>query len=323
MKDLYISVIVPCFNEEKIISLTFKKLQNVLEKNKYIYEIIFINDGSIDNTSNILEKIAKSNQNVKIINFSRNFGHQAAVTAGINNCKGNIAIIIDADLQDPPEVFPEMIKIYKKEKCNIVYGVRKSRKKESFFKKLTAKIFYRLINALSEVKLNVDTGDFRLIDEKVINSFKTLKEKNKYIRGLMNWIGFKQCPIYYDRDPRILGKTKYTFSKMIKLAKTGIFYFSKKPLKIAFSIGFFCITLSLLLIIYVFISKFYYPESTISGWASTLIIIIFFGGVQLFMVGILGEYIGSIFDEVKNRPEYIIDYMINFDKIKKKNNIVK
>lgn len=323
MKDLYISVIVPCFNEEKIISLTYKRLQNILEKNKYIYEIIFINDGSTDKTLNILEDIIKSNQNVKIINFSRNFGHQAAVSAGINNCSGDIAIIIDADLQDPPEIFPEMIKIFLKEKCNVVYGVRKSRKKEGIFKKISAKIFYRLINSLSEVKLNIDTGDFRLIDKKVINSFNNFKEKNKYIRGLMNWVGFKQCPIYYDRDPRLLGKTKYTLSKMLKLATTGIFYFSKKPLKIAFAIGFLCITLSLLLVIYVFISKFYYPDSTISGWASTLITIIFFGGVQLFMVGILGEYIGSIFDEVKNRPEYIIDNMINFKKTKGKDNFVK
>ena len=198
----------------------------------------------------------------------------------------------------------------------------KSRKKEGLLKKITAKIFYRFINFLSEIKLNVDTGDFRLIDKKVIESFKNLKEKNKYIRGLMNWIGYKQCPIYYDRDQRLYGKTKYTFSKMLKLAATGIFYFSKKPLKIAFSIGFLCVTLGLILIIYVFISKFYFPETTISGWASTLIIIIFFGGIQLFMIGILGEYIGSIFDEVKNRPEYIIDNMKNFRKNYKKNNFI-
>jgi dolichol-phosphate mannosyltransferase len=318
LDNLYISIIIPCYNEEKIISLTHEKVKNILEKNNFNYEIIYINDGSIDNTSNILDRISKNDSKIKIINFSRNFGHQAAVSAGINNCSGDVAIIIDADLQDPPEVFPEMINIYIKEKCNIVYGVRKSRLKESFLKKITAKVFYRFINFISETKLNVDTGDFRLIDKKVIESFKNLKEKNKYIRGLMNWVGFKQCPIYYDRDQRLYGKTKYTLSKMIKLATTGIFYFSKKPLKIAFSFGFICITLSLLLVIYVFISKFYFPETTIAGWASILITIIFFGGVQLFIVGILGEYIGSIFDEVKNRPEYIIDNMKNFKKNVKK-----
>lgn len=314
MKDLYISIIVPCYNEEKIINFTYERLINVLEKNNYKYEIIFINDGSFDNTLNIIENLASLNKNIKVISFSRNFGHQAAVSAGINNCSGDIAIIIDADLQDPPEIFPDMINIYQNEKCNIVYGVRKSRKKESLFKKISAKIFYRLINSLSDVKLNVDSGDFRLIDKKVIDSFKNLKEKNKYIRGLMSWVGFKQCPIYYDRDPRAYGKTKYTLAKMLKLAATGIFYFSKKPLKLAFSLGFLCIIFSLLLVAYVFISKFFYPKTTISGWASTLITIIFFGGIQLFMIGILGEYISSIFDEVKNRPEYIIEDKINFDK---------
>ena len=322
MKKLYISIIIPCYNEEKIISFTYKRVTHILEENNYNYEIIFINDGSTDDTSKIIDGFIKKNNKVKLINFSRNFGHQAAVSAGINNCSGDIAIIIDADLQDPPEIFPEMINIYKKERCNIIYGVRKSRKKEGLLKKITAKIFYRFINFLSEIKLNVDTGDFRLIDKKVIESFKNLKEKNKYIRGLMNWIGYKQCPIYYDRDQRLYGKTKYTFSKMLKLAATGIFYFSKKPLKIAFSIGFLCVTLGLILIVYVFISKFYFPETTISGWASTLIIIIFFGGIQLFMIGILGEYIGSIFDEVKNRPEYIIDNMKNFRKNYKKNNFI-
>ena len=205
-----------------------------------------------------------------------------------------------------------MIDIHFKENCNVVYGVRKNRKNEGFLKKATAKIYYRLINYLSDVNLPVDTGDFRLIDKKVIDSFKELTEKNKYIRGLMSWIGFKQCPIFYDREPRLAGKTKYTLSKMLKLAKTGIFYFSKKPLKLSFPLGMICIVVGLALTVYVFVSKFYFPSTTLPGWASILITVIFFGGVQLFTIGILGEYIGSIFDEVKNRPEYIISEKLNF-----------
>ncbi|MCK4798531.1 MAG: glycosyltransferase family 2 protein [Spirochaetes bacterium] len=315
MPNLNISIIIPCYNEEEVILKAYDRVKNVVEKNKYNYEIMFINDGSIDNTLNILEKIAKSNKNVKIISFSRNFGHQAAVTAGIKNCSADIAIIIDADLQDPPELFPEMIKIYQQEKCNVVYGVRKTRKKENFLKKITAKIYYRFINYLSDVDLPFDTGDFRLIDKKVIESFKNFSEKNKYIRGLMSWVGFKQLPVYYNRDPRFSGKTKYSIPKMLKLATTGIFYFTKRPLKMSLSMGFISIIISLVLIIYVFVSKFSNKIESIPGWASTTITIIFFGGVQLFMIGILGEYIGSIFDEVKNRPEYIIDKKTNLDNI--------
>ena len=241
MPNLNISIIIPCYNEEEVILKAYDRVKNVVEKNKYNYEIMFINDGSIDNTLNILEKIAKSNKNVKIISFSRNFGHQAAVTAGIKNCSADIAIIIDADLQDPPELFPEMIKIYQQEKCNVVYGVRKTRKKENFLKKITAKIYYRFINYLSDVDLPFDTGDFRLIDKKVIESFKNFSEKNKYIRGLMSWVGFKQLPVYYNRDPRFSGKTKYSIPKMLKLATTGIFYFTKRPLKMSLSMGFISI----------------------------------------------------------------------------------
>ena len=312
MQNLKISIIIPCYNEENVIETTNQRVSAVLDDNKLNYEIIYINDGSVDNTLNIIRTFSKKNKNIKIINFSRNFGHQAAVTAGLHNCIGDIAIIIDADLQDPPEIFPEMINVYLKEKCNVVYAVRKLRKKEGLLKKITAKIYYRLINMLSEVRIPLDTGDFRLIDRKVINAFKQLDEKNKYIRGLMSWLGFKQLPIYYDRDPRLSGKTKYSLPKMIKLATTGMFYFSKKPLKLSLSLGLISIILSLAIVAYVFISKFFDPAATMKGWSSTLIIIIFFGGVQLFMVGILGEYIGSIFDEVKKRPEFIIDEKINF-----------
>lgn len=311
--DFLLSIIVPCYNEESVINETYKRIKNVLTTNNYTHEIIFINDGSADNTYPMLQEIAGNDPNVKLIVFSRNFGHQAAVTSGIQSCRGDVAIIIDADLQDPPELFPEMITIYREQNCNVVYGVRKDRKGETIFKKITAKMFYRMLNYLSDVKLPVDTGDFRLIDKKVIDTFKEFKENNKYIRGMISWMGFNQQPIYYQRDARLAGETKYSMRKMLKLASIGVFYFSKKPLKLAMNLGALSIIVGLLLACYTIFARFSNLISVVQGWASTIITLIFFGGIQLFTIGILGEYIGSIFDEVKKRPEYIISEKINFD----------
>jgi len=310
-KKELLSVIVPCFNEEEVIEETYKRLTIVLKENHINYEILFINDGSIDKTLEILTNIAKNDPKIKIISFSRNFGHQSAVSAGIHHCKGDYAVIIDADLQDPPEVIPELLSLAKKEQANVVYGVRKKRKGETFFKRFTAWAFYKIINLLSDVPLPENTGDFRLIDKKVIDAFNQLPEKNKYIRGLISWIGFKQIPYYYVREPRFAGETKYPLSKMIKFATTALLYFTRKPLKLATTMGFMSIVVGLLLTIYVFLSLFLKPQQTVSGWASTIIIIIFFGGVQLLTIGVMGEYIGSIFDEIKNRPMYIIDKTYN------------
>jgi len=275
-KKELLSVIVPCFNEEEVIEETYKRLTNVLKENHINYEILFINDGSIDKTLEILTNIAKNDPKIKIISFSRNFGHQSAVSAGIHHCKGDYAVIIDADLQDPPEVIPELLSLAKKEQANVVYGVRKKRKGETFFKRFTAWAFYKIINLLSDVPLPENTGDFRLIDKKVIDAFNQLPEKNKYIRGLISWIGFKQIPYYYVREPRFAGETKYPLSKMIKFATTALLYFTRKPLKLATTMGFMSIVVGLLLTIYVFLSLFLKPQQTVSGWASTIIIIIFF-----------------------------------------------
>jgi dolichol-phosphate mannosyltransferase len=311
MIALKTSIIIPCFNEEEVIALTYERLNKVMVANAFAdYELIFINDGSKDKTLELLQGFAQKDKNVKVLSFSRNFGHQAGVAAGINACSGEVAIIIDGDLQDPPELFPEMIKLHEKEKANVVYAVRKKRKGESWFKKISAKLFYRTLNWLSDVHLPVDTGDFRLIDRKVIDVFKSCKEKNKYIRGMISWMGFKQVPIFYDRDERQFGETKYTLKKMLKLASTAMFYFSKKPLKLALGVGFLSIMMAVALIIYVVVVHYTDPTAVL-GWASTVITIVFFGGVQLLTVAILGEYIGSIFDEVKNRPEYIVEQKIN------------
>lgn len=309
-----LSVIIPCYNEEEVIKTTYDRLKKVLLKTEVEdFELLFVNDGSRDKTLEILTAISREDKNVRVISFSRNFGHQSAVSAGINECSGDIAIIIDADLQDPPELIPDMISTYLKENANVVYGVRKERKGESFFKKFTAHSFYRILNSLSEVDIPLDTGDFRLIDRKVIDTFRNMPERNKFIRGMISWVGFKQIPFYYSRDPRLAGETKYPLAKMIKFAMTGIFYFSKKPLKLAINLGFFSIIIGLFLSVYTFIARFSGIISTVPGWASTIITIVFFGGIQLLTIGVLGEYVGNIFDEVKKRPEYIIDKRINFE----------
>jgi glycosyltransferase involved in cell wall biosynthesis len=312
MSEMKVSVIVPCYNEEAVLERGYQRIKDVLDQIEgEVHEIVFVDDGSSDGTMRILEEIAGKDADVKVISFSRNFGHQPAVSAGITSCSGDVAVIIDADMQDPPELIRDMIAVRDKENCHVVYGVRKKRRGESFFKKITSKIFYRLINFLSDVPIPLDTGDFRLIDRTVINEFKNLSEKNKFIRGLISWIGFKQVPFHYTRDPRLAGETKYPLVKMVKFATTGLLYFSKKPLKLAISLGFLNIVVGLALILYAVIGKIFNLIETVPGWASLLVAVIFFGGVQLMTIGVLGEYIGSIFDEIKERPEYIISRKIN------------
>jgi len=310
---MLLSIIIPCFNEELVISETHKRLTQVLSSINHDYELIFINDGSKDRTINILQDLATKDVKVKILDFSRNFGHQCAVTAGLNHCSGDAAVIIDSDLQDPPEVIVDMLEIMQKEQANVVYGVRKKRKGESWFKLVTAKMFYRLLNRLSDVKFPVDTGDFRLIDRNVIDAFNGLKEKNKYIRGLIAWMGFKQLPCYYEREERFAGETKYPLKKMLKFAMIGLFYFSKKPLKIATSLGFLSIALGLIYLLWVLISMMFSLGHSVTGWTSTITLIVFFGGVQLLTIGVLGQYIGNLFDEAKDRPEYLLKNKVNFE----------
>ncbi|MBI9099493.1 MAG: glycosyltransferase family 2 protein [Spirochaetaceae bacterium] len=302
-----ISIIVPCYNEEEVINMTNTRLASVLDKMDLQSEIIYINDGSSDKTSSILSTFADEDSRIRVLSFSRNFGHQAAVSAGLQYCKGDAAIIIDADLQDPPELFPEMIRLWR-EGNEVVYGQRLSRKGESGFKKWSAKMFYRTINRLSDIKLPLDTGDFRLVDRIVIDAFNNLPERDKYIRGLFAWLGFRQTPISYNRDERAAGETKYPLKKMIKFASNGIIAFSRKPLEIALQMGIVTLLISLGLTVYTFISYFLRPMTIVPGWASTLLVILFLGSVQLLSTGVLGKYIGRIYDETKGRPEYIISH---------------
>ena len=311
-----LAIIIPCFNEEALLPECYQRTKKTLNSLHYTTEIIYINDGSHDRTREILDNIAATDPTVKVIHFSRNFGHQPAVSAGIKHCDADWAIILDADMQDPPELIPGIMDLCKKEQANSVYCVRRSREQESWLKKQTSKLFYRTINRMSEITFPVDTGDFRLIDRKIMDEFNRLHEYGKYIRGLISWIGFKQIPFYYERKARVAGKTKYPFHKMIRLATNALMYFSKKPLQMAIGLGFFAVVIGICLAIWVFLGKILGFSNAETGWTSIITIVIFFGGVQLLTIGVLGQYIGVLFDEIKNRPEYIVDEKRNFSNTK-------
>jgi len=310
-----VSVVIPMYYEEDVANLCYERVSAVLEelKKKYDYEIIFVNDGSKDKTLSILKEIASQNEKVKIVSFSRNFGHQAAVTAGIKEVSGDAVVIMDADLQDPPELIPDMLKLWE-DGSEVIYGKRKTRPGESVFKLLTAKMFYDFLNSMSEVDIPKNTGDFRLVDRKVVDVVNSLPEHNKFLRGLFSWVGFEQKEFLYDRPKRELGETKYPFKKMLKLAKDGIISFSTKPLKLVGGLGILSIFISFVILIYSILSYALNWNNLSDGWTSIMVSITFFAGVQLFSLWIMSEYISRIYDESKGRPEYIIKEKINFDK---------
>ena len=300
-----ISIIVPIFNEESNLDEMFNRLTHSVSGITSNYEIIFVNDGSADSSLHKIQGFTESDKNVKYISFSRNFGHQIAISAGIDKCKGKTVVIIDGDLQDPPELIPELYAKYK-EGYNVVYAKRKSRKGERVLKKFTAKIFYRILSKITSIEIPLDTGDFRLFDEKILKNLRTMPEKHKFIRGQISWLGFNQTFIEYDRDSRKHGETKFTYRKMANFAVDGITSFSSFPLKIVTFLGFSVSFIALLIILYALYSKFIL-DRVITGWTSLLISSMFIGGVQLISIGIIGEYISRINSEVKNRPLYIID----------------
>lgn len=302
-----ISVVVPMYNEEEVANVCYERLTKVLGEIKdYDYEIIFVNDGSKDKTLEILKGITKNDSKTQFVSFSRNFGHQAAVIAGLKQVSGEATVIIDADMQDPPEVIPDMIKKWE-EGNDVVYAVRKARKGESKFKLLSAKAFYRVLNKLSDVDIPVDTGDFRLIDKKVVDTLNSMPEHNKFMRGLVSWVGFRQTPYEYERQERVAGKTKYPLKKMMKLALDGIMSFSTKPLKIIGMIGIFAIVISFALLVYTIVSYAFNLNHLTPGWASIMVTITFLSGMQFLAIWIMSEYIARIYDEARHRPEYIIE----------------
>jgi glycosyltransferase involved in cell wall biosynthesis len=309
-----ISVIIPMYYEEEVAEECYKRMTSVLQNiENYDYEIICINDGSRDKTLSILENFAIRDKKLKILSFSRNFGHQCAVTAGLKYVTGDAIVIIDADLQDPPELIPEMLKLWEAGN-DVIYGKRKTRDGESVFKLFTAKMFYKTLNALSDVEIPKDTGDFRLVDRKVVDTINSLPEHNKFLRGLFSWVGYKQIPFQYERKERFAGKTKYPLKKMLKLASDGIISFSTKPLKIVGGLGIISIVISFILLIYALISYIFKLNNLSAGWTSLMLGITFFAGVQLLSLWIMSEYIARIYDESKNRPQYIIEKKINIEK---------
>ncbi|SHH98411.1 glycosyltransferase family 2 protein [Clostridium intestinale] len=312
MHNKLISIVVPMYYEEKVADECYKRLKKVMNDNEINYEFIFVNDGSKDKTFEILNKIAEEDNNTKIISFSRNFGHQIAVTAGVDKAKGDAVVVIDADLQDPPELIPKMIDLWN-EGYKVVYAKRKKRKGESFFKLFTAGMFYRILDKMTDIDIPLDTGDFRLMDRDVVNVLKTMKENNRFVRGMVSWVGFKQTPIEYERDERFAGETKYPLKKMIKFASDGIISFSAKPLKLMGSLGVFCVSISLIIFLYALIRKLTNDVNVVSGWASIMTAVTFLGGVQLLSISVLGEYIGRIYDESKGRPLYVIEKEVNIE----------
>ena len=308
-----ISVVIPMYYEEDVAQECYDRMTKVLSKIKnYDYEIIFVNDGSKDKTLEILENIAKKDNNVKVISFARNFGHQCAVTAGLKYVTGDAIVIIDADLQDPPELIPDMLKLWE-DGNEVIYGKRKTRDGESKFKLLTAKMFYNTLNALSDVEIPKDTGDFRLVDRKVVDVVNSLPEHNKFLRGLFSWVGFKQKAFEYERKERFAGKTKYPIKKMLKLASDGIISFSTKPLKLVGGLGILSIVISILVLIYSILSYAFKWNNITPGWTSLMVVMTFLGGMILVSLWMIGEYIARIYDECKARPQYIIDKTINID----------
>ncbi len=309
-----ISVIIPMYYEEEVAEECYKRMTSVLQNiENYDYEIICINDGSKDKTLTILENLAIKDKRLKVLSFSRNFGHQCAVTAGLKYVTGDAIVIIDADLQDPPELIPKMLKLWEAGN-DVIYGKRKTRDGESAFKLFTAKMFYKTLNALSDVEIPKDTGDFRLVDRKVVDTINSLPEHNKFLRGLFSWVGYKQIPFQYERKERFAGKTKYPLKKMLKLASDGIISFSTKPLKIVGGLGIISIVISFILLIYALISYIFKLNNLSAGWTSLMLGITFFAGVQLLSLWIMSEYIARIYDESKNRPQYIIEKKINIEK---------
>ncbi len=312
---MLLSVIVPCYNEEAVLRATHERLVSVLRAIADLeFEIIYVDDGSLDQTPQILGELHSVDENVRVLRLSRNFGHQVAVTAGLEQAAGDAVVIIDADLQDPPEVITEMVQRWR-EGVHVAYGNRIERAGESRFKLWTAKIFYRLINLLSETKMPLDTGDFRLMDRKVVDVLLAMPERGRFLRGMVSWIGFRQAAVTYERQPRPAGSSKYPLFKMIRFAMDGIMSFSVLPLKLAAWTGLMTIWLALAGIIFAVVVRLYggYDLRLGRGWASLFVAVLFMGGVQLLCLGIIGEYLGRIYTEVKRRPLYAVQERLGFE----------
>ena len=308
---------IPAYNEEKVLPKLFNRLDKLAQsENKYLFEFLFINDGSKDSTMNLISEKSTIDNRISYINLSRNFGKERAMLAGFDYAKGDAIVIIDADLQDPPELIPNMISLWE-EGYDDVYAKRESREGETWLKKATSKWFYSILDKISSIEIQRDTGDFRLLDRRTVEALKTLRESNRYTKGMFSWVGFKKKEITYKRDPRAAGETKWNYFKLFNLAIEGITSFTTSPLRISFIFGLLISSISFFWILYLLIRPLF-GVPTGGGYSSLMSVILFLGGVQLLAIGIIGEYIGRIFVETKNRPVYLIQDKKEYDrKIKK------
>lgn len=306
-----LSIVIPCYNEAEVIGETMRQLAAFCDQVEDMnVELIFVDDGSRDGTRELLKGFACENPNVRVVGFARNFGHQIAVTAGIDAASGDAVVLIDADLQDPPEVVHEMIAKWR-EGYDVVYGTRTERAGESAFKVATARAFYRVLNNLSDVPIPLDTGDFRLMSRNVVDTLKSMPERDRFVRGMVSWIGFRQAALPYKRAQRFAGETKYPLKKMLRFATDGILSFSTKPLQASVALGMACAMLAMIGIVYALFLRVF-TDIWVEGWTALMIAVLFIGGVQLISVGILGEYVGRIYNEIKKRPLYVVQEYCGF-----------
>ena len=306
------SLVIPVWNEETVLPVLYERMTKVMDSTGEPWELIFVNDGSRDGSLAILTELNQRDGRIKVLNFSRNFGHQIAITAGSDYADGDAVIIMDADMQDPPEVVLRLIEQWRAG-YDVAYAVRTKREGETWFKLFTASVFYRLIRSIADVDIPLDAGDFRLMDRRVVLAMRQLRERNRFMRGLSSWVGFKQIAVEYERAARFAGETKYPLRKMLRLANNAITSFSHVPLQLATYTGFILAAVSLVGILVTIVARLS-GISAFSGQATTLVSVLFLGGIQLIFLGIIGEYLGRIYDEVKNRPLYIIADAIGFQR---------
>jgi polyisoprenyl-phosphate glycosyltransferase len=312
---MLVSVVAPVYNEEAIVDEFYRRVKVVMEGIGQPWELVLINDGSRDRSPELMRNLHACDDHVKVVNFARNFGHQIAITAGMDYARGDAVIVMDADLQDPPEVIPDLLAKWQ-EGFQVIYAIRAERKGETWFKEFTAKAFYRIINRITNIDIPVDTGDFRLMDRKVVDALKGMREKHRFMRGLSVWVGFRQTGVKYVRAERFAGETKYPLKKMLKFALDGITSFSYLPLQLATYVGFLAAGLSILGILIAIVLRVVGSDA-FRGQLTTLISVLLLGGVQLICLGIIGEYLGRIYDEVKGRPLYIVGEALGFDEEKR------
>jgi dolichol-phosphate mannosyltransferase len=311
MSSKSVSVVIPCFNEEGNLRETHRRVTEAVSQAGIQYEVVYVDDGSYDLTPELLRQLQAEDEHVRVVYFSRNFGHQFAVTAGLAHASGGAVIILDADLQDPPELIVEMIRLWEAG-YEVVYGVRTDREGETRFKLLTARVFYRLIRWLSETEIPLDTGDFRLLDRKVVDVIAAMPERDRFLRGMVSWAGYRQIGIPYRRAPRFSGETKYPLAKMVRFAFDGIVSFSVKPLRLSTLMGFIFAGLALLAILYALAMRLF-TQRWVTGWTALIIAILFLGGAQLISLGIIGEYVGRLYGEAKHRPLYLVRETLGMD----------